>query len=407
MITVNNRLGWEVFSVFCLIIANTLSATDWSSWLGPKGDNTTSAHQNFDPDLSKWTVAWKTEVGRGYSTITTHGNRAFTKGHDEASHEAVYCFDIESGQTIWRHSYEAELMPRAHGGGPNASVVIDEDRVYATSKDGQLHCLRIDNGEVVWMVDLPDALGMDVPSWGFGSSPVIYGDQLLLGTGRIVSFDKMTGKINWVSETERRASYGTPVIFTYNHEDFIAAMHGNGFFIVKANSGEEVTEKRITTKSNVVSNTPFVFEGGERIFIHTNAFSEVLRFDGTDIEIEWIDRKLQNSQTAAVMVGGVLYGLNGLPENDRTRIYARNPNTGEAYWSIPDFGFGSLIAVDETLLILTDHGELVTATANLESYQEISRRMILEPTCWTKPIYANGRIFARNDAGQVICLVQD
>jgi hypothetical protein len=26
--------------------------------------------------------------------------------------------DLRSGKTVWEHSLEAELMPRAHGGGP-------------------------------------------------------------------------------------------------------------------------------------------------------------------------------------------------------------------------------------------------------------------------------------------------
>ena len=183
-------------------------------------------------------------------------------------------------------------------------------------------------------------------------------------------------------------------------------MDGMGFALLKP-GGEEILHKRMVTKNNVVSNTPLVFGEGDHIFVHTNAFSEVLRFDGQNIHLVWNDRKLQNSQSASVLVDGVLYGLNGLPENNRTKLYARDPTTGDIYWSFPNFGFGSLIAVDDTLLILSEDGELVTARADPSSFHEISRRRVLEPTCWTKPIYAQGRILVRNDAGQIVCLVQD
>lgn len=183
-------------------------------------------------------------------------------------------------------------------------------------------------------------------------------------------------------------------------------MDGNGFAILSS-SGEELFHKRMVTKNNVISNTPLVFAEGTRIFIHTNAFSEILSFDGVAVETVWNDRKLQNSQSAAVIVDDVLYGLNGLPENNRTRLYARNLQTGDAYWSVADFGFGSLIAIDDTLLVLTEDGELITAQADPDAYQEISRKKVLEPTCWTKPTCAHGRILLRKDAGQIVCLVQN
>ena len=45
--------------------------------------------------------------------------------------------------------------------------------------------------------------------------------------------------------------------------------------------------------------------------------------------------------------------------------------------------------------------------ADPDAYEEISRKTVLELTCWTKPTYAHGRILLRNDAGQIVCLVQN
>lgn len=392
----------------CLTILSlipSLIASDWNTWLGPNEDNTVRAADSFETDLHRWRIAWTAEVGRGYSTITTSGDRAYTNGHDEESNESILCIDIHTGQRLWSYTYEAALMPRAHGGGPNASIILDENRLYSISKDGQLHCLNQVTGKLIWKTRLTTLLDIEVPSWGFGGSPILDGDHLIVAAGKIVKLDKASGEIIWVTEVERRASYGTPVLFRNRKVDYIAAMDGNGFAIYKAETGDEILHKRMVTKSNVVSNTPMVFDEGERIFIHTNAFSEVLAFDGKEIEVVWNDRKLQNSQSAAVLVNDTLYGLNGLPENNRTKLYARNPASGETYWSVPNFGFGSLVAVGKHLLILTDDGELVTTAADPSMYRELSRIKVLEPTCWTKPIFIPGYIFARNDAGQLICLM--
>lgn len=385
---------------------NIVEASDWNTWLGPRNDNTATAEYHFEPDLAHWNTAWTAQVGRGYSTITTFGDRLYTNGHDEGSQETILCLDMRTGENLWAHRFEAELIPRSHGGGPNASVVIDNERIYAISKDGQIRCLNSKTGDLIWKARLTELLKVERPTWGFGASPVISGEQLIVSSGKVAGLDKRTGERLWINDTERRASYGTPVPFSLADHPFIAAMDGNGFAIL-ADGGEEILHKRVVTKHNVISNTPQVFAEGSRIFIHTNMFSELLSFDGSAIETVWRDRDLQNSQSAAVIVDDVLYGLNGLPEDKETRLYARNLETGKPYWSVPDFGFGSLIAIDDTLLILSDHGELVTVRADSDNYEEISRKQVLAPTCWTKPTYANGRIFLRNDAGQMMCLVQD
>jgi len=390
----------------CLIAGNALSAEDWSTWLGPREDNTVYSNEGFESNLAKWSVSWSKKVGRGYSAVTTFGNLAYTNGHDETARETIVCLDLTSGETIWQHSFEADLMPRAHGGGPNASVVIEAGRLYAISKDGQLLCLDPATGKPLWKQRLTELLDVKVPTWGFGASPVIFGGHLIVGAGKVALLDKTSGNPVWIHQSDRRASYGTPVPFQLEPKTYFAAMDGNGFAIVNSH-GKEILHRRMVTKNNVVSNTPLVFVNGTQIFIHTNAFSELLSFNGESIDVLWNDRKLQNSQSAAVIVDDVLYGLNGLPENSRTRLYARNPHTGEVYWSVPNFGFGSLIAVGNVLLVLTDDGELVTASATPDAYREVSKKKILEPTCWTKPIFANQRILARNDAGEVVCLTRD
>ncbi len=387
----------------CCIANQALVAEDWSTWLGPKGDNTTQSSGAFDPNLDNWKVSWAAKVGRGYTAVTTFNGRAYTNGHDEISHESIVCLDLQSGRTLWEHRFEADLMPRAHGGGPNASVVIDGGRVYAISKDGQLRCLDPETGKLYWKQRLTETLDIEMPSWGFGASPVLFGDLLMVSAGKVAALDKTNGHPVWTTSNTRRAGYGTPAPFLLGSTRYFAAMDGNGFAIIN-DRGEEILHKRMVTKSNVISNTPLVFENGKRIFIHTNAFSEVLTFDGKSIDVLWNDRRLQNSQSAAVIVDGVLYGLNGLPENDRTKLYSRNPYNGKPNWTVPNFGFGSLIAVDDALLILTDDGELVTAMATPDAYREVSRKKVLDPTCWTKPIYTNGRILVRNDAGRVVCL---
>ena len=76
--------------------------------------------------------------------------------------------------------------------------------------------------------------------------------------------------------------------------------------------------------------------------------------------------------------------------------------TGEVHWKQRGLGCGSLLAAKDTLIILSEDGNLVTAKASTEAYEEISRQQILEGRCWTVPLLAHGCIYARNAAGDLV-----
>lgn len=72
-------------------------------------------------------------------------------------------------------------------------------------------------------------------------------------------------------------------------------------------------------------------------------------------------------------------------------------------WSQPNFGSSALTAADGKLIIL-DKGELIVANATPDKYEERARAQVLGGKCWTAPVLANGRIYCRNAAGDLICL---
>jgi len=37
----------------------------------------------------------------------------------------------------------------------------------------------------------------------------------------------------------------------------------------------------------------------------------------------------------------------------------------------------------------------------------LSRIPVLDKKCWTNPVYANGRIYVRNDQGDTLCLQRE
>ena len=77
---------------------------------------------------------------------------------------------------------------------------------------------------------------------------------------------------------------------------------------------------------------------------------------------------------------------------------------GQEMWAEKDVGFGSLMAADGRLIVLSSKGELIVAKADPEKFDETNRAQVLSGKCWSVPVLANGLLYARNSEGHVVCL---
>jgi outer membrane protein assembly factor BamB len=59
---------------------------------------------------------------------------------------------------------------------------------------------------------------------------------------------------------------------------------------------------------------------------------------------------------------------------------------------------------DGKLIVLSERGELLVADASPDGFKPVSRAQILGGKCWSAPVLANGKIYARNAAGDVVCV---
>src|SRR5580700_1879748 len=127
-----SRFLWLQMTAFLCLAPAALDASDWPHWLGPNGDNV-AEEGSFNPDLSQWKVAWKTNVGLGNSSVVVARGHAFTMGYEAPSNEVVVCFDAASGALVWRQSYEAQLVALYNPGGPSSTPTVIGNRVLTVS----------------------------------------------------------------------------------------------------------------------------------------------------------------------------------------------------------------------------------------------------------------------------------
>ncbi len=378
---------------------------DWPQWRGPSKDSMVALDQSIQWDrLSDAKVTWETKVGIGYSSLSVVGGLAYTMGHDGEGNETVYCLNAGTGKEEWKFTYPAKLLPSMHVGGPNATPTVVDGAVYTLSKDGQAFCLDASTGETRWSANIETLLGIKTPTWGYAGSPLIFGDHVIFGAGRMVALSRKTGKQAWISGSTYHPGYATPVLFENGSDPILSAFDGKGLSLIHARSGEEIARHPFKTQYDMTATDPIVLNGGKHIFISAISQGEMLSFDGTNLESKWKEKTMRNSMNVCAVRDGHLFGIDGKHKSSRSRFTCVRLIDGEEVWSKENFGYGTLISVGDTLVVLSETGDLVAVAISTSGYKELGRKKVLDSICWTPPSIAGNRLYVRNDMGRALSI---
>lgn len=387
--------------------AQPAGADDWPNWHGPRYDGV-SAEADWDSGKIDRT-AWTAEVGIGFASVSVCDGRLYTMGHNgdkgAAGKETIICLDALTGKEIWSSSYPAALLPNLHEGGPASTPTVDGTNLYTLSKDGQLICSDAQSGQRLWQRNLLEESSMDEPAeWGFASSPLIIGKQVIVEAAQTLSFNKLDGAPVWKSERYQPA-YGSPTPFAVGGKTRLATIKTDGLVILDAADGKTLAFEEWQTRFNTNANTPII--RGDQIFISTGyeRGCALYRFTGGALEPIYTNRHMSNHMANCVLVGDHLYGFDGNTHTGRTRLLkCLEFKTGEERWAQAGLGIGAICAAAERLIILSEKGELVVAEAEPEKFTPLNRAQVSSGRHWNVPVLANGFIYVRNAAGKLTAI---
>jgi outer membrane protein assembly factor BamB len=381
-----------------------VAAGDWPWWRGPDY-NGVSSETKWRDDWSEAgpKILWRGSVGTGFSSFAVEGDRAYTMGHADGN-DTVFCFNAETGETIWTHTYPCKLVDNLHEGGPGATPTIDGAQVYTVSKEGHFFCLDAASGKVLWQHEFQPLFEVKMPAWGFSASPVILGNQVIVEGGSLAAFDKTSGELIWKTEPQRHG-YGTPTCFEHDGTTWVAWLSNDNLTIVNAADGSEADRFPWETQFATTAGTPLV--QGDQIFISTgyNRGCALFTFDGEKLTDQYDVRTMRNHMAASVPWNDVLFGFDGNSHN-RSSVHLKCIDwaTGEEKWKHRGLGCGTVLRAGDRLIVLSDEGLLVVAPCSEEGFEPTAEAQVLEGRCWSVPVLARGLLYCRNAAGDVVCV---
>ena len=375
-------------------------AADWPHWRGLHRDG----HSDEQGFLDRWPsgeppIAWRAQVGLGFSSVVVAGGRAFTVGH-AGGQDTVFCFDAAKGAPVWRHSYPAELGDKFFEGGTTGTPTFEDGRLYWLSRWGDVFCFDAANGKVVWSKNVQKETGIRIPDWGFTGAPLVQGKLVILNVGDAgVALDSGDGKIVWKS-ADKDAGYSTPLPITRDGRTFAILASAQSYVAVDVQDGREAWRVRWLTQYNVNAADPVLAD--DRFFLSTGygKGGALYQLGAGEPAQVWKAKVLRTQLNAAVLHEGHLYGADG-DTTEKGALKCVELVTGKEKWAQPNFGPEGVIVADGKLIALSAQGELMLAPVSPDGFQPTTRAQVLGGKCWTAPVLADGLIYCRNSRGEL------
>lgn len=240
-------------------LGSTSSSFAQDNWTRFHGDNGSGlALQAQLP--SQWEdkdYAWQIDLpGMGSSAPIVWGDRVFLTSSDpDTAHLTILCISTDDGSILWQRVLES-VKHHLHRNNNFASSTLaaDKDNIYAAYA----------NNENTWLIALDHDgndqwkrnFGAYVSSHGFGSSPIVADDKVILmisqqaeklkpdqiaGTSRLVAVNSADGSSIWTTPIEdRRVCYSVPCLFetTDKQTTLICTNTVHGYFGVNIDDGK-------------------------------------------------------------------------------------------------------------------------------------------------------------------------
>ncbi len=383
-------------------------AQEWLQWRGPN-NNGISMESGWNPAalVDKSKVLWRVNVGLGFSSVSIQGKRLYTMGWQD-NQATIRCLHVETGKEEWKYSYACN---KVYYPGTRTTPAVDSGLLYAMGTNGLVLCLDASDGTMKWQRDLTAEKLAKAPRYGFGGSPRVEGDLLVLNAGESgIALDKKTGKTVWSSPAEQ-CGYATPVAFEMAGQKCAAIFGLKALRVVVLKTGE--------TLCSYPWDTDFDCNCADPIVLGSKIFFSACYEKGSDLRDKgcvlldisdwkpkpvWQNLNIRSHFSSCIALAGYIYGFDGRALDKKSSLKCIDLATGEEKWS-QAVGFGSLMAADGKLILLNEWGTLFIVEATPAGYKELVKAEgILPPRCWTTPVLCGNRLFCRNDKGDLVCI---
>jgi len=415
------------------------TADDWPEWRGAGREGVWHETGIIDTLPAELNVKWRVPINSGFSGPAVSDGRVFVTdwAEDPESRtmdgtERAVALDEGTGELLWVHEWPTtyRMLMVSYAIGPRATPTVDDDRVYVVGAAGDLFCLDVETGDVLWEKHYIADYDSFIPTWGVASSPIIDGDRVITVVGGepgglIMAFDKLTGDEVWrARDVVGEMGYGQPILIDAGGVRQLIVWHAAALVSLSPETGELHWEETWEAGAGMSVATPV--RSGNYLLVtqfYRGSMMMELNQDRPDATLLWRGQSrsempedtdgLHALITTPLIEGNYFYGvgsygeLRGLDARTGERLWMSDQMTAQARW-----GTAFMVKQGDRYFVNNDDGDLMIAEFTPEGYVEHSRTRLIEPNGrsgigatrrwdrpvnWTHPAYANRHLVHRNN----------
>ena len=389
-------------AAIALLALSTARAADWPHYRGPSMNGVTAEKLPASiPTEPK--QLWKHALGTGVSAATVVGERVYTMGNVR-DQDVIYCLNAATGKEIWRHTFSLPVDAKNFEGGPRSTPTVDAGKVYTLSHSGDVWCLDAGSGKALWNKHLMQDFKGRRPGWGYAGSPTIEGGLVLFDAGGIgastIALNKATGALAWKSGGQA-GGYGSVVVGTLDGRRTAVVFKAQETVGLDVKDGRELWSAPWKTSYDVNAITPVIVGNQVLVTSGYGTGATLLEISGGKVTTKWKTKNLRGQFNSPVVWQGHVFGIDG-NDGPRGALVCLDFSSGDLKWK-ETTGGGALICASGQLIVLNEKGEVIVAEAAASGYRQLARWQALGGHCWVQPIFAGGRLYCRNNAGDMAC----
>ena len=400
---------------FACILCGTASAQTPYGWRGPE-------RNGVYPEsglLKEWPaegpqLLWETmDAGKGYSSPVIVGDRLYITGMNEDETQEIFSAYTLDGKKVYQTAYSApwnDTYPETR-----TTPAIDGDKAYVISGSGDVVCLNIQDGKIVWKVEAGKVYGRKTGNWGTSECPLVFDNKVIYTPAgdqtTMVALNKENGELIWKTTSFGDiGAYVSPLLINYKGKRQIVGSTAKHIFGVNPESGEIEwsfgewgPSDRDAKWPNIAPNTP-IFKDGKLFFCHGYNLNGVMLQLADDLKsdsVVWRTDVLDPNHGGYVEVNGTIYGSNWI-NNNQGNWCAIDWNTGKAGYETAwagGKGKGSIIAADGMLYCYDERrGAVALVKPDPTKFDIVSEFRITKGVGphWAHPVIVNGVLYIRH-----------
>jgi len=376
----------------------------WRRWGGPHGDftvGTTGLAESWPGDGPR--ELWRRDLGEGDSAIVVDGERLFTM-YREGDNEIVAALSTVDGSTLWEYAYPVDAggFDIEYGAGPHASPLVVGNRLFTAGFVGDVHAFDKRTGAELWSLNLWKDLDGTVRPRGYSSSPIRYGDTIILpvgGSGQaLVAFDPADGSVRWRNGDFDNA-HATPLVIEVDGQQQLVAFMVDFVAGFDPANGQLLWRHPHRTDYGLNISTPIW--GDDNLLFVSSAYSggsRALRLHLeagiTRVTEEWFTNRMRLHFGNGIRIGDVMYGANG--DFGPSFVTALDMTDGNVLWRDRSFAKASFVLADGKLVVLDEDGVLGLAEVTPTGLQVLARADVFDSRSWTPPTLVGTTLYARD-----------